>query len=95
MSAKHTPGPWVATRNIAYWEINASRIGEPYQPIGNACATAPRDADGGLQEANARLMAASPDLLSTLKHLVRWHDQLGKEDIARAEAVIAKAEARS
>jgi phosphoglycolate phosphatase-like HAD superfamily hydrolase len=32
---------------------------------------------------------------AALKHLVRWHDQLSKQDIAKAEAAIAKAEGRA
>lgn len=32
------------------------------------------------------------EMLDTLKHMVHWHDQLQPHDIARAEAVIAKAE---
>ena len=43
-------------------------------------------------DANARLIAAAPDLLKALKHLVRWHDQLSRTDIAMAESVIAKVE---
>ncbi len=34
----------------------------------------------------------APDLLSALKHLVRWHDQLTPTDIQMAEAAIAQAE---
>lgn len=33
-----------------------------------------------------------PELLDALKHAVHWHDQLTPADIARYEAVIAKAE---
>ena len=33
-------------------------------------------------------------LLTQLRHMVRWHDQLQADDIARARAVIAKAEGR-
>lgn len=40
---------------------------------------------------HARLMAAAPDLLAALRHAVRWHDQLSKEDIAKMEVAIAKA----
>jgi hypothetical protein len=43
------------------------------------------------QAANARLIAAAPELLSTLAHMVRWHDQLTVDDIAGAQRVIARA----
>jgi hypothetical protein len=36
--------------------------------------------------------AVARELLVTLKHFVHWHDQLQPHDIARAKAVIAKAE---
>lgn len=34
------------------------------------------------------------EMLKALKHLVRWHDQLSKEDIAMAQGVIASVEGR-
>lgn len=42
-------------------------------------------------EANARLMAAAPDLLEALRRMVEYHDNLNFEDIALAEAAIKKA----
>jgi hypothetical protein len=45
------------------------------------------------REANARLMAAAPDLLQQLKFLVRWvEDKHPEEAMAYARAAIAKAE---
>jgi len=35
---------------------------------------------------------AANGTLSMLKHMVRWHDQLRPDDIARAEVTIARAE---
>jgi hypothetical protein len=66
---KHTPGPWKAVRNTAYWEIepaNAGQDGIPFN-VGDVCASAPGMPDSGLQEANARLIAAAPDLLEALE----------------------------
>jgi hypothetical protein len=51
-------------------------------------------------EANARLIAAAPDMLAALKELIRFVDSVGSEHINRvpfaaARAAIAKAESRS
>ena len=70
---KHTQGPWKAVANVAYWEViplnNAGENGVPFT-IADVCASAPNNRDGGLQEANARLIAAAPDLLISLKDCV-------------------------
>jgi hypothetical protein len=67
----YTPGPWIAKRNSSFWEINPVNRSEsgPWS-VGDVCASAPDDADGGLQEANARLIAAAPDLLEALEAAV-------------------------
>ena len=64
---KHTPGPWKATKNTAYWQIDSERDGQ----IGDACISQfiEGNTDGG--EANAKLMAAAPELLESLEKLVR------------------------
>jgi hypothetical protein len=47
---------------------------------------------GGVRSAaDARLIAAAPELLAELQHFVFFYDQLKPEDLARAKAVIAKA----
>ena len=58
---KHTPGPWTAADDRrGIWEIiaNGEMLGQVWR-IGN-----PNDLPA---EANARLMAASPDLLAALE----------------------------
>jgi hypothetical protein len=58
--SKHTPGPWRAEQGAHAWFIS---------PVGQGYAVA---ATGSLgSEADARLIAASPDLLAALKELVR------------------------
>lgn len=51
------------------------------------------DTDGGIEhaEANAKLFAASKELLEALQHCVHWFDQLKPEDVARYKIAIAKA----
>lgn len=72
---KWTPGPWVAVRNSAYWEVNpANGAGDGDVPftIGDVCASSPGNADGGLQKANAHLIAAAPDLYDALQEMVDY-----------------------
>jgi len=69
VTTHHTPGPWVAYRNSAFWEINPVNGGENGIPfsVGDVCASKPGFPDCGLQEANARLISAAPDLLEALE----------------------------
>ena len=71
MSAKHTPGPWLAAPNIA--DEPAFAVGLSKWEDGTACGC---DASGSdyllltscnLTEANARLIAAAPDMLDALE----------------------------
>lgn len=60
-----TPGPWSAARNSAYWEVAPKRKPLDYTiplAFADVCASDPDNPDGGLQEANARLIALAPDL---------------------------------
>ena len=88
--AKHTPGPWKVRRNGAGgWSIDPAR-GMGVARTGPWCREA---------EANARLLSASPDLLTACK---AWIDYLADPDagddrtedvlLAAMRAAIAKAE---
>ena len=57
MVPKHTPGPWWIEDRIEVW-INAGRT---------HVATIPRAFDGDWSRANARLIAAAPDMLGALQ----------------------------
>lgn len=54
----HTPEPWVAVRNTAYWEIGTEIDGYYAPRIGDVCATDPNHPDAGKQEANATRIVA-------------------------------------
>lgn len=41
--------------------------------------------------ANGRILAASKNMLAVLQAVVRWHDQINADDVARMKAVIAEA----
>ena len=84
----HTPGPWVAVAPGADWLVRASDgrsfvVGDAiYHPENGA---------------NARLIAAAPDLLRGLKYYVE-HAELysgyDEAEVRAADAAIAKAEGR-
>jgi hypothetical protein len=67
MSDKHTPGPWQVTHN-SQGETFVDFTGE----TGGLFAVARVYATGGNQEADARLIAAAPDLLVALRALRDW-----------------------
>lgn len=68
MSAQHTPGPWQAYR------IEKKGPGLPYTPVAakTLLAKVYSEAFGDYEqsEANARLIAAAPDLLNALQYIV-------------------------
>ena len=95
--AGHTPGPWhiEGRRGDAYWlsaGINAHRDG-PETYVGLF------DPEPENAEANARLIAAAPDLLEALKACVVDLDDSGQPSagaaLEAAANAIAKAEGRS
>lgn len=68
----HTPGPWWADDSrygTIYIEANAVIDKRLLQEI---CAVGPTESGREQQEANARLIAAAPDLLSAAEHAEAW-----------------------
>jgi hypothetical protein len=70
MSTQHTPGPWVARQTFSNrWDIEVLREGLVPLTIGHVSTAVlgvgTHRAD--LTEANARLIAAAPDLLEALR----------------------------
>lgn len=81
MTARHTPGPWEymsVTKSV--WSGRAICI-----------MTGSRNHPDPEREANARLIAAAPDLLDALQGVLRVADRATAE-FAAARAAIAKAE---
>ena len=56
---KHTPGPWTAYKSTSYLDETPSWIVPGVAHCG----------DGELSEANARLIAAAPDMLAALERV--------------------------
>ncbi len=99
--ATHTAGAWFFELDRGgpdYGRVRAENRLAALATI-HYCGKKPNPSDDSpsLAEAraNACLIRAAPDMLEALKHLFHWHDQLGKHDIAKAEAVIARAEGRT
>lgn len=111
--SEHTPGPWVTTccdvtgerpvgdSGIRYWYVDP--VGE-YR--GSVCNVHAAEGIGGItiaeRDANARLIAAAPDLLAELQnianaHPATWDDPSDFQGWAqsRARAAIAKAKGES
>lgn len=102
MTGKHTSGPWAIE---AIFEDNDLSIVLDYEvpgegspiPIGHACVC---ENDGHIPrtkaeaEANARLMAAAPDLLDALLLAMQLHDTgewCSPEKYRQMEAAVEKA----
>ena len=85
MSAKFTSGTWIASpeEGTTEWRVDAGTWGI------SICADFPGD---GNIEANARLIAAAPDLLQALQLLLIVVDAPDDDpDIVRAKNAVAKA----
>ena len=85
--AKHTPGPWVSreTPDDADFTHEINSKATPYFGVAAVYAIAQN------APANARLIAAAPDLLEALKMALVWLDYEGKYDVLAIRAAIAKA----
>lgn len=93
--SKHTPGPWVWDEDGAALRAPGKRIvlrdGEGIWNLWNNPSL-----KGGMGEANARLIAAAPDLLEALQRVLRHIPaEAGgaslSDDVHRAQKAIAKA----
>lgn len=82
MEAKHTPGPWYVDKECAIWRRPPAEL---YQNGGGVAGDKPlatvhegwygEDVTGYPAQANARLIAAAPDLLEACLKLVEWDDR--------------------
>ena len=90
---KHTPGPWLAKRaeGGGYFEWYVGRDGENCSIAEDITDPVTRDPS----EANARLIAAAPELLGALKMMLEGGlEGPTSQAIETALATIAKAEGR-
>lgn len=82
----HTPGPWTAHKEQHGLFVSASSF----------CIARFGDGHGTVQNDNAKLIAAAPDLLAALKSLILWQAETKfacpRFMLDHANAAIAKAE---
>ena len=86
----HTPGPWLADpddRAGMEWNIHIGRRNDPDERI---CFMT---SDGPV-EANARLIAAAPDLLEACQAFVEFNAGVNNQMMKSARAAIDKATRR-
>lgn len=83
MSAQHTPGPWTASQYIddGQWGVLTSAGGIVVSVRSTSVA------DGALTEADARLIAAAPNLLAACRMTTLMLGRLGGMLPGSAEAV--------
>lgn len=88
----HTPGPWFITGSMTKY-VEARIPGRMIQEVAACGPTAADDGYGEQQMANARLIAAAPDLLEALSEVVEWleHGDHAGPMHSKARAAIAKA----
>lgn len=87
---KHTPGPWKPDPSLPKVILadDGETLAQTYFVYGDKAR------DTSQAEANARLIAAAPELLELCKYLRNYARlaDLGNDTIARLDATIAKAE---
>src|SRR5438132_242018 len=71
MSAQHTPGPWEIIK-----DGGSTRIHPVKEGVGRICTVT----DGKYQNANARLIAAAPELLEAGKKFLAFYNDLAKSN---------------
>lgn len=94
----HTPAPWIACQTLFNGKTTAFRIacnehGSSF-PLAE-CAGNQGKYNPDEMEANARLIAAAPDLLFALEAIVALDGQWSNDSYAQAERAIAKARGQS
>jgi hypothetical protein len=98
---KHTPGPWKAGNDSGCRPIKAGKSGRHRQAQYMEIANTVGLSDDAEDRANARLIAAAPDLLAALKRALPWIreglefqsiEPQARADLAAAESALAKAE---
>ena len=94
-----TPGPWVVVGRLTKY-VEARLVGRLIQEVAACGPTMADEGYGQQQEANARLIAAAPDLLEALRGMfAMWRSVCRAQgwepehlaEAVRAQAAIAKA----
>jgi uncharacterized Rossmann fold enzyme len=101
MTSKHTPGPWIYSRwwDQFQWDMSddderADLLKAPIiriETTDGVTVTCCHDL-ASIREADARLIAAAPDLLAALEALLSYDDMVECADMARAAIAKARGE---
>lgn len=98
--AKHTPGPWDVERHGVVTAMVSGHRRQVALSTGDAAMHAPSEQTmEAIQEANARLIAAAPELAEALEELLDWanaplHEQGRENALKKARAALKKAGVR-
>lgn len=92
----YTPGPWIVTDDVNAHVIRGAEQPRNERGVDFVFRDYVASIWGGYHEANARLIAAAPDLLAALEAMVKsWEHGISYNDarneIGNARAAIAKA----
>lgn len=87
MSTQHTPGPWVMFANSLGVGVTAKGSADVARCNGFYEPNRKRDEE----IANARLIAAAPDLLEALQYVMSAHGEQLTDAFEQAQRAIAKA----
>ncbi len=90
--SKHTPGPWEAHLDEAYFVTGPDRGRVAIMTHLKGAHGLGGRRSGDESAANARLIAAAPDLLEALTDLLGWQTLAPDDVVAAARAAIDKAE---
>jgi hypothetical protein len=93
--SNHTPGPWAAKHTVgAGWSVKMAKPRPDYTEPDPVCSMAwwqfdkPGIIDDDISGANAKLIAAAPELLKALQDILLFDSALSQEN---ARAAIRKA----
>jgi len=91
---QHTPGPWTigSRTDGGCWRVIDAPTWDAFAKVVIKMTDAKADSEQGL--ANARLIAAAPEMLEMLKRLDNSLESLGRSYRLQIREVIAKAEGR-
>lgn len=97
--SNHTPGPWTFNGSREYGEVRfyiSQADGAPYTPhysdVATLIAETVNDERKSIQKANARLIAAAPEMLEVLIEVIETGFNVADTPtLKRVRAVIAKA----
>lgn len=93
MSAQHTPGPWRIGGDVMrdggpcldiMADVNGCRVASVPRPPVNSS----NEFRGAIQDANARLIAAAPDLVAALREIAKGEGAFNRDPLTHAENTI-------